>query len=171
MITDEDAIVEIVRPGTGDPAPEGKVGEVVVTALDPDSLLFRFATGDLSAVLPGMSPCGRTAPRTRGWRGRPDPSTKVRGLFLHRSRVAEVAKGVAETGRLRAVVTRSGERDELTLLCECALAGEAGLAERIATAAQAAFRIRCAVELVPAGSLPDDGIVIADEREYADSAG
>ena len=169
MITDEDVIVEIVRPGTGDPVPDGEVGEVIVTALNPDYPLFRFATGDLSAILAGRSPCGRTAPRIRGWLGRADQSTKVRGLFLHPSQVADVAKQIPEAGRLRAIVSRRGERDELTLRCECATPGEAGLEDRIGAAAMAAFRVRCVVEMVPSGSLPNDGVVIADEREYGDT--
>ena len=129
MITDEDVIVEIVRPGTGDPVPDGEVGEVVVTALNPDYPLFRFATGDLSAILDGQSPCGRTAPRIRGWMGRADQSTKVRGLFLHPSQVAEVAKRVPEAERLRAIVSRCGERDELTLPLRVRPAGRSGTRE------------------------------------------
>lgn len=168
MITDEDVIVEIVRPGTGDPVPEGEVGEVVVTALNPDYPLFRFATGDLSAILPGQSSCGRTAPRIHGWMGRADQSTKVRGLFLHPSQVAEVRKRIPELGRLRAVVSRRGERDELALRCEHAGSVVPGFAESISEAAQTVFRLRCTVEVVPPGSLPNDGIVIADERDYGE---
>ena len=166
MITDEDVIVEVVRPGTGDPVPEGEVGEVVVTALNPDYPLFRFATGDLSAILPGQSSCGRTAPRIRGWMGRADQSTKVRGLFLHPSQVAEVGKRFPELGRLRAVVSRRGERDELALRCEHAGSAVPGFAESISQAVQTVIRLRCTVEIVPPGSLPNDGIVIADERDY-----
>ncbi len=170
MVTDEDVIVEIVRPGTGDPVPEGEVGEVVVTALNPDYPLFRFATGDLSAILAGQSPCGRTAPRIRGWMGRADQSAKVRGLFVHPSQVAEVARQVPGAGRLRAVISRNGERDEMTLRCESGVPDGAGVRDRVADAARSVFRIRCAVEIVPLGSLPNDGTVIADEREFGNSA-
>ncbi len=171
MIVDEHVILEIVRPGTGDPVPDGEVGEVVVSVLSPVYPLFRFATGDLSAILPGDSPCGRTAPRIRGWLGRADQSTKIRGLFVHASQVASVQRQVPEMRRLRAVVTRSDERDELSLQCECDAGAPAGLAERIADVARSEFRMRCDVEIVAVGSLPNDGRVIADEREYGGEPG
>ena len=119
MILDEGAIVEIVRPGTGEPVPEGEVGEVVVTPLNPDYPLVRFATGDLSAVMPGASPCGRTNIRIRGWMGRADQTTKVRGMFVHPSQVADVVRRHAEIVRARLVVTSVDNQDVMTLRCEC----------------------------------------------------
>ena len=118
MILDEGAIVEIVRPGTGEPVPEGEVGEVVVTPLNPDYPLVRFATGDLSAVMPGASPCGRTNTRIRGWMGRADQTTKVRGMFVHPSQVAEVVRRHPEIVRARLVVTSVDNQDVMTLRCE-----------------------------------------------------
>jgi len=165
MIVDEGVIVEIVRPGTGDPVPEGDVGEVVVTAFNRDYPMIRLATGDLSAVLPGESPCGRTNMRIKGWLGRADQTTKVRGMFVHPEQIAEVAKRVAGVGRLRLVVGRAGEQDVMTLKAEAAT-NAAGLAERLAEAVQAATKLRATVELVPPGALPNDGKVIADERTY-----
>jgi phenylacetate-CoA ligase len=165
MIVDEGVIVEIVRPGTGDPVPEGEVGEVVVTAFNRDYPMIRLATGDLSAVLSGQSPCGRTNMRIKGWLGRADQTTKVRGMFVHPEQIAEVAKRVAGVGRLRLVVSRSGEQDVMTLKAE-ASADQAGVAEKLAEAVQAATKLRATVELVALGSLPNDGKVIADERTY-----
>ncbi|MGE0765022.1 MAG: phenylacetate--CoA ligase family protein [Hyphomicrobiaceae bacterium] len=165
MVVDEGVIVEIVRPGTGDPVPEGEVGEVVVTAFNRDYPMIRLATGDLSAVLPGQSPCGRTNMRIKGWLGRADQTTKVRGMFVHPEQIAEVAKRVAGLGRLRLVISRSGEQDVMTLKAE-ADAGEAGVAEKLAEAVQAATKLRATVEVVAPGSLPNDGKVIADDRTY-----
>jgi phenylacetate-CoA ligase len=166
MIVDEGVIVEIVRPGTGEPVPEGEVGEVVVTAFNRDYPMIRLATGDLSAVLAGRSPCGRTNMRIKGWLGRADQTTKVRGMFVHPEQVAEVAKRHPGVGRLRLVVGRSGEQDVMTLRAEAA--GEtAGLAEKLAEAVQAATKLRATIEIVPPGSLPNDGKVIADERTYS----
>ena len=120
MIVNEDLIVEIVRPGTGDPVPEGEVGEVVVTSFNPDYPMIRLATGDLSAVLPGASPCGRTNMRIKGWMGRADQTTKVKGMFVRPEQIAEIAKRHPELGRVRLVVTREAEQDAMTLHAECA---------------------------------------------------
>ena len=165
MVVDEGVIVEIVRPGTGDPVPEGEVGEVVVTAFNRDYPMIRLATGDLSAALAGQSPCGRTNMRIKGWLGRADQTTKVKGMFVHPEHVAEVAKRVPGLGRLRLVVGRSGEQDVMTLKAE-ATGDTTGLAEKLAEAVQGATKLRATIELVPAGSLPNDGKVIADERTY-----
>jgi phenylacetate-CoA ligase len=166
MIVDEGAIVEIVRPGTGDPLPAGEVGEVVVTTFNRDYPMIRFATGDLSAVLPGVSPCGRTNMRIKGWLGRADQTTKVKGMFVHPEQVAEVAKRHAGLGRVRLVVTRAGEQDVMTLRAEIANA-DAGLTAKLAQTLQALTKLKGEVELVAPGSLPNDGKVIADERTYS----
>src|SRR5215831_946464 len=163
MVVNEHVIVEIVRPGTGDPVPEGDVGEVVVTSFNPDYPMIRLATGDLSAVLAGRSPCGRTNSRIKGWMGRADQSTKIKGMFVHPGQVAEIGRLHKELGRLRLVVSRAGEQDVMTLMAECAPA-PAGLAEAVATTLQAVTKLRGEVRLVAAGDLPNDGKVIADER-------
>ncbi|GGG36992.1 phenylacetate--CoA ligase [Caldovatus sediminis] len=163
MIADEGVVVEIVRPGTGDPVPEGEVGEVVVTTLNPHHPLIRFATGDLSAVLPGVSPCGRTNLRIRGWMGRADQATKVRGLFVRPEQVAEILRAHPAVRRARLVVALAGERDAMTLRAEAASA-DPGLAESLARALQSVTKLRGAVELVPPGTLPNDGKVIEDTR-------
>jgi phenylacetate-CoA ligase len=165
MILDEEIIVEILRPGTGDPLPEGEVGEVAVTTLNPDYPLIRFATGDLSAMLPGSSPCGRTGPRIRGWMGRADQATKVKGMFVQPSQVAAVLKRHGEIARARLVVTRQGDSDVMTLKCEVE-SGGAGLTAAVADSLQAACKLKGAVELVAMGSLPNDGKVIDDQRRY-----
>jgi len=165
MIVDEGAIVEIVRPGTGDPLPPGEVGEVVVTTFNRDYPMLRFATGDLSAVLPGVSPCGRTNMRIKGWLGRADQTTKVKGMFVHPEQVAEVARRFPALGRVRLVVARAGEQDTMTLRAEAAGA-DAGLAAKLAQTLQAVTKLKGEVELVAPGSLPNDGKVIADERTY-----
>ncbi len=162
MILDEGVVVEIVRPGTGDPLPEGEVGEVVVTTLNPHHPLIRFATGDLSAVLPGVSPCGRTNMRIRGWMGRADQATKVRGLFVRPEQVAEVLRAHPAVRRARLVVALdAGDRDTMTLRAEAA---DPSLADSLGRALQAATRLRGAVELVAPGTLPNDGKVIDDTR-------
>jgi len=166
MIVDEGVIVEIVRPGTGDPVPEGEVGEVVVTTFNRDYPMIRFGTGDLSAVLPGVSPCGRTNMRIKGWLGRADQTTKVKGMFVHPEQVAEVAKRFPSLGRVRLVVGRSGEQDVMTLRAEAAVS-DAGLKAKLAETLQAVTKLKGEVELVAPGSLPNDGKVIADERTYA----
>jgi phenylacetate-CoA ligase len=163
LILDEGVIVEIVRPGTGDPVPEGEVGEVVVTTLNADYPLIRFATGDLSAVLPGRSPCGRTNTRLKGWLGRADQATKVKGMFVHPAQLDRVVKRHAEVARARLVVSREGDQDAMTLLCETAVAS-VGLREAIGRSLHAECKLRGRVELRPPGSLPNDGKVIEDTR-------
>jgi phenylacetate-CoA ligase len=163
MIVNEAIILEIVRPGTGDPVPDGEVGEVVVTSFSPDYPMIRLATGDLSALLPGLSLCGRTNMRIKGWMGRADQTTKIKGMFVHPGQVAKIARRHAELGRLRLVVARDGEQDTMTLMVETA-APEPGLAEAIAQTLQAMTKLRGAVRFVAPGSLPNDGKVIADER-------
>ena len=165
LILDEGAIMEIVRPGTGDPVPEGEVGEVVVTPFNPDYPLVRFATGDLSAVLPGTSPCGRTNTRIRGWMGRADQTTKVKGMFVHPSQVAEVVRRHGEIVRARLVVTSAGNQDVMTLRCESE-AGDPGLADAIAATVREVCKLRGEIEIVAPGSLANDGKVIEDARTY-----
>lgn len=165
MIVDEGLILEIVRPGTGEPVPEGEVGEVVVTTFNPVYPMFRLATGDLSAVLPGQSPCGRTNMRIKGWLGRADQTTKIKGMFVHPSQVAEISKRHPELKRLRLVVGRANEQDTMTLMAECGEAGE-GLADALGRSVQAVLKLRGKVEIVAPGTLPNDGMVISDERSY-----
>jgi len=163
MVVNESVIVEIVRPGTGDPVAAGDVGEVVVTCFNPDYPMIRLATGDLSAVLAGRSPCGRTNIRIKGWLGRADQTTKVKGMFVHPSQIAEVGRRHPELGRLRLRVTRQGEQDAMTLVAECT-SERGGLADAVAASLQAVTKLKGAVELVAPGGLPNDGKVIADER-------
>ena len=163
MIVNETLIMEIVRPGTGDPVPDGEVGEVVVTSFNPDYPMIRLALGDLSAVLAGASPCGRTNMRIKGWMGRADQTTKVKGMFVRPELVIEVAKRHPALGRVRLAVTRDGEIDAMTLMAECA-APEPGLADAVAATLQSVTKLKGAVTLVAPGSLPNDGKVIADER-------
>ena len=163
MVVNEHLLVEIVRPGTGDPVPDGEVGEVVVTTFNPDYPMIRLATGDLSAALPGPSPCGRTNMRIRGWMGRADQTTKVKGMFVRPEQVAEVARRHRELGRLRLTVTRAQEQDVMTLSAECASPAD-GLADAISATLASVTKLRGEVTLVAPGSLPNDGKVIADER-------
>jgi phenylacetate-CoA ligase len=163
MIVNETLLVEIVRPGTGDPVAAGEVGEVVVTSFNPDYPMIRLATGDLSAVLPGRSPCGRTNMRLAGWMGRADQTSKVKGMFVHPAQVAEIGKRHPGLGRLRLVVTRAGEQDAMTLMAECA-APAAPLQEALVATLRAVTKLGGEVKLVAPGSLPNDGKVIADER-------
>jgi phenylacetate-CoA ligase len=163
LVVNEDIIFEIVRPGTGDPVTEGEVGEIVVTTLDPDHPWIRLAIGDLTAALPGASPCGRTNLRIKGWMGRADQTTKVKGMFVRPEQIAEIGKRHGELGRLRLVVRRDNEQDVMTLRCECAAPGDA-LREAIASTLRAVTKLGGSVELVTAGQLPNDGKVIADER-------
>ena len=165
MILDEDVIVEIVRPGTGDPVPEGDVGEIVVTPLNPDYPLVRFATGDLSAVMPGTSPCGRTNTRIRGWMGRADQTTKVRGMFVHPSQVAEVVRRHPEIVRARLVVTSVDNQDVMTLRCESE-GGDPTVADAIAASVRDVCKLRGEIEIVAPGTLANDGRVIEDARTY-----
>jgi len=163
MVVNEDLIMEIVRPGTGDPVADGEVGEIVVTSLDPDHPWIRLAIGDLTAALPGRSPCGRTNMRIKGWMGRADQTTKVKGMFVRPEQIAEIGKRHPGLGRLRLVVTRDGETDVMTLRCECGSPDEA-LRDQIATKLRAVTKLGGGVELTAPGSLPNDGKVIADER-------
>jgi phenylacetate-CoA ligase len=163
MVVNENLIMEIVRPGTGDPVTEGDVGEIVVTSLDPDHPWIRLALGDLTAALPGPSPCGRSNMRIKGWMGRADQTTKVKGMFVRPEQIAEIGKRHPELGRLRLVVTRSGETDVMTLRAECASASEA-LRSEITSTLRAVTKLGGAVELAAFGLLPNDGKVISDER-------
>ncbi len=163
MLVNETVIVEIVRPGTGDPVVGGEVGEVVVTSFNADYPMIRLATGDLSAVLAGRSPCGRTNMRIKGWMGRADQTTKVKGMFVHPGQIAEIAKRHPELGRVRLIVTREAEQDVMTLLAECA-ARPSGLEDAVAASLQAVTKLKGRVQLVAPGTLPNDGKVIADER-------
>src|SRR5882672_4895246 len=163
MVVNEDLILEIVRPGTGDPVTPGDVGEIVVTSLDPHHPWIRLALGDLTAALPGPSPCGRTNMRIKGWMGRADQATKVKGMFVRPEQVAEIGKRHPELGRLRLVVTRAGETDVMTLRAECTSSSEA-LRSDVAATLRAVTKLQGAVELVAPGSLPNDGKVISDER-------
>jgi phenylacetate-CoA ligase len=167
MILDEDLILEIVRPGSGDPVAEGEVGEVVVTSFNPDYPLIRFGTGDLSAVLPATSPCGRTNIRIKGWMGRADQTTKVRAMFVHPSQVAEIARRHPEILKARLVVTGEMANDVMTLHCEVQNpdAIHQMLPDMVETVRDVT-KLRGEVRLVPAGSLPNDGKVIEDARKY-----
>jgi len=164
MIVNETVIVEIVRPGTSDPMPEGEVGEVVVTSFNPDYPMIRLGTGDLSAVMPGVSPCGRTNARLRGWMGRADQTTKVKGMFVHPKQIAELASRHPELKRLRLVVGREAEQDSMTLLAE-SVASDAALESAIAANLQSITKLKGIVKLVAPGSLPNDGKIISDERK------
>ena len=164
LVLDENVIVEIVRPGTGDPVGEGEVGEIVVTVLGPDYPLIRFGTGDLSAVLPGACPTGRTNTRIKGWLGRADQTTKIRGMFVHPGQVAEIVKRFPEVSRARLVVSGEMANDQMKLLVESAAAQ--GLSERVAEVVRDVTKLRGDVEVVAPGSLPNDGKVIEDARSY-----
>ena len=163
MIVNECLLVEIVRPGTGDPVAEGEVGEVVVTTFNHDYPMIRLATGDLSALLPGLSPCGRSNMRIKGWMGRADQTAKVKGMFVHPRQVAEVAARHPELTRLRLVVGREREQDIMTLIAECA-SPAASLEAAVAATLQSVTKLKGAVKFVAPGELPNDGKVIDDER-------
>lgn len=165
LVLDEGVIVEIVRPGTGDPVPDGEVGEVVVTPLNADYPLVRFGTGDLSAVLPGPCPTGRSNRRIRGWLGRADQTAKVRGMFVHPAQVADIVRRHTEVGRARLVVEGEMASDRMTLHVEVQGRPE-GLAERIAGTVRDVTKLRAEVALRAPGSLPNDGKVIEDARRY-----
>jgi phenylacetate-CoA ligase len=165
LVIDEGVIVEIVRPGTGDPVAEGEVGEVVVTTLNPDYPLIRFGTGDLSAVLTGPCPTGRTNTRIKGWMGRADQTTKIRGMFVHAKQVDDIVKRFPEVTRARLVVTGEMANDVMTLKVEVVAAPD-GLATRIGDTIRDVTKLRGTVELLPLGSLPNDGKVIEDARSY-----
>ena len=162
LIVDEGVIVEIVTPGTGDPVPEGEVGEVVVTTLNPDYPLIRFGTGDLSAVMPGQSPCGRTNMRIKGWMGRADQTTKIKGMFVRPEQVAQLVARHPEIQRARVVAGRSGEADTMTVRIEA----EGGDAEAYAATVADVLKLKGEVEIVAPGGLPRDGLVIEDTRSY-----
>jgi phenylacetate-CoA ligase len=164
MVLCEDVLLEIVKPGTGDPIADGEVGEVVLTSFDLRRPWLRLAVGDLSAVLAGRSPCGRTNVRIKGWMGRADQTTKVKGMFVRPEQIAEIARRHPELARLRLVVTRDGEADAMTLKAEAKAAS--GLAEKLAETVQAITKLKGKIELVAPGALPNDGKVIADERSY-----
>jgi phenylacetate-CoA ligase len=164
MIVNETVIVEIVRPGTGDPVAEGDVGEVVVTSFNPDYPMIRLGTGDLSALMPGKSPCGRTNSRIKGWMGRADQTAKVKGMFVHPRQIAEVAVRHPQLTRLRLVVGRDGEQDTMTLMAESSVS-DAALEAAIAATLQSVTKLKGKVKLVAPGVLPNDGKVIADERK------
>jgi phenylacetate-CoA ligase len=164
MIVNETVIVEIVRPGTGDPVPDGEVGEVVVTSFNRDYPMIRLATGDLSALMTGISPCRRTNARIKGWMGRADQTAKVKGMFVHPKQIAEVAARHPELKRVRLVVDREAEQDTMTLLAECAQA-DAALATEIAATLQSITKLKGSVKLMTPGTLPNDGKLIADERK------
>jgi phenylacetate-CoA ligase len=163
MIVNEDIILEIVRPGTGEPLADGEVGEVVVTTFNPDYPMVRLATGDMSAVMAGASPCGRTNTRIKGWMGRADQTTKVKGMFVRPEQVAEVVKRHPELARVRLVVTRENEQDAKKLNAECATPSD-GFEQTISDTLAAVTKLKGAVKLVAPGTLPNDGKVIADER-------
>ena len=166
LVLDEGVIVEIVRPGTGDPVAEGEVGEMVVTTLNPAYPLIRFATGDLSATLTGNCPTGRTNTRIKGWMGRADQTTKIRGMFVHPKQVDDILKRFPEVAKGRLVVTGEMANDHMTLRVETACSGPDALSLKIADAIRDVTKLRGDVELVPVGSLPNDGKVIEDARSY-----
>ena len=165
LVLDEGVIVEIVRPGTGDPVAEGEVGELVVTTLNPDYPLIRFGTGDLSAYLPGQCPTGRTNARIKGWMGRADQTTKVRGMFVHAKQVAEVVKRFPQIGKARLVVTGEMANDQMQLLVET-IETAPGFAQQVVDALREVTKLRGDVQMVAPGSLPNDGKVVEDARSY-----
>ncbi|MGB4948954.1 MAG: AMP-binding protein [Candidatus Competibacter denitrificans] len=166
LIVEEDALLEIVRPGTGDPVAVGEVGEIVVTTFNPTYPLIRFATGDLSAILAGISPCGRTNVRIKGWMGRADQTTKVKGMFVHPEQIADIARHHPELQRLRLVVDNPDGQDRMVLHCETAAAGEA-LAQAVIASIREVTKLRGEVVFCAPGSLANDGKVIEDRRTYA----
>ncbi len=162
MIIDEHVIVEIVTPGTGTPVAMGEVGEVVVTSLNPDYPLIRFATGDLSAVMPGQSPCGRTNMRIKGWMGRADQTTKIKGMFVRPEQVAALVEKHDEIVKARVIASRQGEMDAMTVQIESAGGDDASYARSVVEV----LKLKGAIEVVAPGSLPKDGLVIEDQRVY-----
>lgn len=166
LICDEGVMIEIVRPGTGEPVPDGEVGELVITTFNPEYPLIRFGTGDLSAILPGPSPCGRTHLRIRGWLGRADQTVKVRGMFVHPSQVADTLKRHPEIIKGRLVVTSADHQDIMTLECELDGIPAPELAEQIAASMREVCKLRGEVVFVDPGKLPNDGLVIVDQRSH-----
>src|SRR5262249_7319667 len=164
MIVNESMIVEIVRPGTGDPLPDGDVGEVVVTSFNPDYPMIRLGTGDLSSLVPGISACVRTNPRIMGWMGRADQTANIKSMYVHPKQVAEIAARQLELRRVRLLVDREDEQDTMTLLAESP-ASDTALERAIAASLQSVTKLKGAVKLVAPGSLPNDGKIIADERK------
>ena len=162
MIVDEGVLVEIVTPGTGDPVPVGEVGEVLVTSFSPDYPLVRFATGDLSAVMAGTSPCGRSNTRIKGWMGRADQTTKIKGMFVRPEQVAALVAKHDEIARVRVVASRQGEMDIMTVQIET----EAQDAAVYQNSVLATLKLKGSIELVSLGGLPRDGVVIEDQRSY-----
>ena len=163
MVVSEDLILEIVKPGTGDPVAAGDVGEIVVTSLDPHHPWIRLALGDLTAALAGISPCGRTNMRIKGWMGRADQTTKVKGMFVRPEQIAEIGRRHPGLGRLRLLVSRDGETDAMSLQAECAVPSDA-LRNEVTATLRAVTKLGGTVELMSPGSLPNDGKVIADQR-------
>jgi phenylacetate-CoA ligase len=166
LVLDEGVIVEIVRPGTGDPVPEGEVGELVITTLNPDYPLIRFGTGDLSAILPGTCPTGRTGQRIKGWMGRADQTTKIRGMFVHPAQVAEIVKRFPEVIKARLVVTGEMANDQMALHVETDRLEDDALKAKLSEAVRDVTKLRGDVHLVAHGSLANDGKVIEDARSY-----
>ena len=162
MIVDEGVIVEIVTPGTGNPVAHGEVGEVVVTTLNPDYPLIRFATGDMSAMMEGQSPCGRTNMRIKGWMGRADQTTKIKGMFVRPEQVAALVAKHNDIAKARVVATREGEMDAMTVQIEATAGDSSAYAKSVAEV----LKLKAKVEIVPLGSLPKDGLVIEDQRSY-----
>src|SRR5262249_40076913 len=164
MIVNENMIVEIVRPGTNDVVADGEVGEVVVTSFNPDYPMIRLGTGDLSALMAEISPCGRTNARIKGWMGRADQTAKVKGMFVHPKQIADIAARHPQLKRLRLVVDRNAEQDIMTLLAECSLSDPA-LETAVAETLHSVTKLKGSVKLTAPGTLPNDGKLIADERK------
>lgn len=165
LIVNEDYIVEIVRPGTNECVPDGEVGEIVVTSFKHNYPLIRFGTGDMSAILSGQSPCGRTNMRIKGWMGRADQRTKFKGMFVDPAQIAELSRKIPGLGRLRMEISRENDQDTMVLKCESKMQDET-LTGRLEAALVACCKVKGSVELVAPGSLPNDGKVISDERSY-----
>lgn len=166
LVVDEGIVLEIVRPGTGEPVPDGEVGEVVVTSLSQTYPLVRFGTGDLSAILPGPCPSGRTAPRIRGWLGRADQTTKVRGMFIHPEQVHAIVQRFPEVTRARLVVSGEMANDQMLLKVESACSGPDSLSDKLRETVREVTKLRADVQVLAPGSLPNDGKVIEDARSY-----
>ncbi|QHE84046.1 phenylacetate--CoA ligase family protein [Hydrogenophaga sp. BPS33] len=166
LVVEEGVLVEIVRPGTREPVPDGEVGELVVTSFNPAYPLVRFGTGDLSAILPGTCPTGRTAPRIKGWMGRADQTTKVRGMFVHPSQVADIVRHFPQVAKARLVVSGEMANDQMCLRVEVPASGNAELQQQLEAAVREVTKLRAQVELVAPGALPNDGKVIEDARSY-----